>query len=109
VYKRQVAEAIPMDELDNYKTSPMIRFLNYKQIPFGQDEVFVLSFNPRVTKAGKKMANMTIATADREMIAVTVFPSQFAQAYMKCEEGSVVKIQLAETKEGTTILKDVIS
>jgi DNA polymerase-3 subunit alpha len=105
----RVAEAIPMDEIDNYKSSPLIRFLNYKQIPFGQDEVFVLSFNPRITKAGKKMANMTIATADREMIAVTVFPSQFAQAYMKCEEGAVVKIQLSETKEGTTILKEVTS
>ena len=55
------------------------------------------------------MANMTIATAEREIIPITVFPSQFAQAYMKCEEGAVVKIQLAETKEGTTILKEVIS
>ena len=105
----RVAESIPLDDLDSHKTTPLIRFLNYKQIPFEQDEVFVLSFNPRVTKAGKKMANMTIATAEREIIPITVFPSQFAQAYMKCEEGAVVKIQLAETKEGTTILKEVIS
>ena len=105
----RVAEYIPLDEMDNYKTSPIIRFLNYKQIPYGQDEYFVLSFNPRITKAGKKMANMTLATADRELLAITVFPTQFAQAYMKCEEGSVVKLEFGETKDGTTILKDVIS
>jgi hypothetical protein len=55
------------------------------------------------------MANMTLATADRELLAITVFPTQFAQAYMKCEEGSVVKLEFGETKDGTTILKDVIS
>jgi len=27
---------------------------------------------------------------------------------MKCEEGAVVKIELSETKEGTTILKEVM-
>jgi DNA polymerase-3 subunit alpha len=105
----RVATAIPLDEIDQYKTDPVIRFLNYKQIPYGQDEYFVLSFSPRITKAGKKMANMTLATADRELVPVTVFPSQFAQAYMKCESGSVVKVNLGETKEGTIILSEVIS
>lgn len=104
----RLSEAIPLDEIDNHKSDPLIRFLNYKQIPYGQEEYFVLSFNPRITKAGKKMANMTLATADRELVPVTVFPTQFAQAYMKCEPGSVVKVQLSETKEGTTILKEVI-
>lgn len=104
----RLSAAIPLDEIDQHKTDPLIRFLNYKQIPYGQDEYFVLSFNPRITKAGKKMANMTLVTADRELVPVTVFPTQFAQAYMKCEPGSVVKVQLSETKEGTTILKEVI-
>jgi len=104
----RLSAAIPLDEIDQHKTDPLIRFLNYKQIPYGQDEYFVLSFNPRITKAGKKMANMTLVTADRELVPVTVFPTQFAQAYMKCEPGSVVKVQLSETKESTTILKEVI-
>ena len=104
----RLSAAIPLDEIDQHKTDPLIRFLNYKQIPYGQDEYFVLSFNPRITKAGKKMANMTLVTADRELVPVTVFPTQFAQAYMKCEPGSVVKVHLSETKEGTTILKEVI-
>jgi DNA polymerase III alpha subunit len=104
----KIAVAIPTDELDSHKGHPLIKFLNYKMLPYDEDESLVISFNPRVTKAGKKMAQMTVVNHDREIIPVTVFPTQFAQAYMKCEPGSVVKIVLSETKDGTTILKEIV-
>ena len=103
----KVAEAIPSDEIDTHKDSPLIRFLNYKMLPYGPEEYYVLSFNPRVTKAGKRMAHMTLANSERDIIPVTVFPTVFAEAYMKCEAGSVIKPEFGETKDGTTILKEV--
>ena len=104
----RIAEAIQIDELKDHKDSPLIRFLNYKTIPFANDEYFVLSFTPRVTKAGKKMANMIVADSSRELTAAMVFPTMFSQGYMKCEPGKAVKINFGETKEGTITLKEVL-
>ena len=104
----RISEAIPIDELKDHKDNPLIKFLNYKQIPFANDEHFVLSFTPRVTKAGKRMANMIVADSSREMTAVTVFPTMFSTGYMKCQPGKVAKINFGETKEGTITLKEVL-
>ena len=103
----RIAEAVPIDELKDHKDKPLVKFLNYKQIPFANDEHFVLSFTPRVTKAGKKMANMIVADAAREMTAAMVFPTMFSQGYMKCEPGKVVKVGFGKTKEGTITLQEV--
>jgi DNA polymerase III alpha subunit len=104
----RISEAIPIDELKEHKENPLIKFLNYKQIPFAIDEHFVLSFTPRVTKAGKRMANMIVADSSREMTAVMVFPTMFSTGYMKCQPGKVAKINFGETKEGTITLKEVL-
>ena len=104
----RISEAIPIDELKEHKDNPLIKFLNYKQIPFANDEHFVLSFTPRVTKAGKRMANMIVADSSREMTAVMVFPTMFSTGYMKCQPGKVTKINFGETKEGTITLKEVL-
>jgi len=104
----RISEAIPIDELKEHKENPLIKFLNYKQIPFANDEHFVLSFTPRVTKAGKRMANMIVADSSRDMTAVMVFPTMFSTGYMKCQPGKVTKINFGETKEGTITLKEVL-
>jgi DNA polymerase-3 subunit alpha len=104
----RISEAIPIDELKEHKENPLIKFLNYKQIPFANNEHFVLSFTPRVTKAGKRMANMIVADSSREMTAVMVFPTMFSTGYMKCQPGKVAKINFGETKEGTITLKEVL-
>jgi DNA polymerase-3 subunit alpha len=103
----RISEAIPIDELKEHKDSPLVKFLNYKQIPFANDEHFVLSFTPRVTKAGKRMANMIVADSSRDMTAVMVFPTMFSTGYMRCQPGKVAKISFGETKEGTITLKEV--
>jgi DNA polymerase-3 subunit alpha len=104
----RISEAIPIDELKEHKENPLIKFLNYKQIPFANVEHFVLSFTPRVTKAGKRMANMIVANSSREMTAAMVFPTMFSTGYMKCQPGKVAKINFGETKEGTITLKEVL-
>jgi DNA polymerase-3 subunit alpha len=102
----RIADAIPIDDINNVK-SPLTKFLNYKTLPYGQDEYYVLSFNARTTKAGKRMAHMVLADYDRNLIPVVVFPTMFAQAYMKCEAGSVQKLIMNELKDGTIALKEI--
>jgi DNA polymerase-3 subunit alpha len=102
----RVLSAVPVDQVKG-SDSALIKFLNYKMLPYKDDDMFVVSFKPRVTKAGKKMASLTLADASRELHSVTVFPTAFAKAYMKIEEGNTYKFSFGKTKDGTVILEDV--
>ena len=102
----RIVTAIPADEVKG-NPSGLVKILNYRQLPYKDDELFVVSFKPRVTKAGKKMASLVLADASREMHSVTVFPTSFSKAYMKIDEGNVYKFSLGKTKDGTIIMEDV--
>jgi DNA polymerase-3 subunit alpha len=102
----RVVTAIPADELKG-NDSGMIKILNYKMLPYKDDEMFVVSFKPRITKAGKKMASMVVADSSRDLHSITVFPTTFAKAYMKIKEGNVYKFSFGKTKDGTTIMEEV--
>ena len=104
----RIVSAVPADEIKDSKDA-FIKFLNYKMLPFKDDEMFVVSFKPRVTKTGKKMASLTLADAGRELHAVTVFPTAFARAYMNIEAGNIYKFKFGKTKDGTVIMEDVIN
>ena len=102
----RIVSAIPVDEI---KGSPnaLVKFLSYKQLPYSEEELFVVSFKPRITKAGKKMASLTLADTSRELHSVTVFPTAFPRAYMHIEEGKAYKFSFGKTKDGTVTLEDV--
>jgi DNA polymerase III alpha subunit len=102
----RVLSSVPADEISK-SDSPLVKFLNYKQLPYKDEELFVVSFKPRTTKAGKKMAYLVLADSARDLHSVTVFPTAFPKAYMKIKEGAAYKFSLGKTKEGTTIMEDV--
>ena len=102
----RIVSATPVDEIKG-STSGLIKFLNYRMLPYKDEEMFVVSFKPRVTKAGKKMASLTLADTSRDLHSVTVFPTAFAKAYMKIEEGNAYNFSFGKTKDGTIILEDI--
>jgi DNA polymerase III subunit alpha len=102
----RIVSAVPADEIKGSKSS-LVKFLNYKMLPYKEGEHFVVSFKPRVTKAGKKMASLVVADVGREMHSIVVFPMQFAKAYMKIEEGNVYKFDFGKTKDGTITMNEV--
>ena len=102
----RVTSFVPVDEAKG-SDNGIVRFLGYKQLPYTDDEMYVVSFKPRVTKAGKKMAYLVLADTSRELHSVTVFPTQFPKAYMKIKEGNAYKFEFGKTKDGTIILNDV--
>jgi DNA polymerase-3 subunit alpha len=104
----RVVEAIPADEIKGNQ-SGLVKILNFRQLPYKNDELFVVSFKSRITKAGKKMASLVVADADRDLHSITVFPTAYAKAYMKIDEGKVYKFTLGETKDGTVIMEDVFN
>lgn len=102
----RILSAVPVDSIKGSSTG-LIKFLGYKQLPYKDEEMMVVSFKPRITKAGKKMASLTLADTARELHSVTVFPTSFAKAYMTLEEGKAYKFSFGKTKDGTVILEDI--
>ena len=102
----RIVSAVPVDEIKN-SDNALIKFLNYRMLPYTEDEMFVVSFKPRVTKAGKKMASLTLADVSRDLHSVTVFPTAFPKAYMNLKEGNAYKFTFGKTKDGTVILEDI--
>jgi DNA polymerase-3 subunit alpha len=102
----RIVSAIPVDEIKG-SSNALVKFLSYKQLPYSEDELFVVSFKPRMTKAGKKMASLTLADTSRDLHSVTVFPTAFPRAYMHIEEGKAYKFDFGKTKDGTVTLEDV--
>jgi DNA polymerase-3 subunit alpha len=102
----RIVSAIPVDEIKG-SSSALVKFLNYKQLPYKNDEMFVVAFKPKVTKTGKRMASLTVADTSRELHSITVFPTSFAKAYMNIKEGNFYKFVLGKTKQGTVIMEDV--
>jgi DNA polymerase-3 subunit alpha len=102
----RIVTAIPADEIKG-NDSGLVKILNYRMLPYTDDQLMVVSFRPRITKAGKKMASMVVADSSRDLHSVTIFPTTFAKAYMKIKEGNVYKFSLGKTKDGTTIMEDV--
>jgi DNA polymerase III subunit alpha len=102
----RIVSAIPVDEIKN-SDNALVKFLGYKQLPFKDEEMFVVSFKPRITKTGKKMASLTLADTSRDLHSITVFPTAFPKAYMKIEEGKSYKFSFGKTKDGTITLEDI--
>ena len=102
----RIVSAIPAEEARS-SDHALIKFLNYKQLPFTEEEMFVVSFKPRITKAGKKMATLTVADTGRDLHSILVFPTTFAKAYMKIQEGNAYKFSFGKTRDGTVILEDI--
>jgi len=102
----RIVSFIPSDEIKE-SSHALVKFLSYKQLPYKDDEMFVVSFKPRVTKTGKKMASLTLADTSRDLHSVTVFPTSFAKAYMHIEEGKSYKFDFGKTKDGTVTLEDI--
>jgi DNA polymerase-3 subunit alpha len=102
----RIVTAIPVDEIKQ-SSNALVKFLGYKQLPYKDDDMFVVSFKPRITKAGKKMASLTLADSSRNLHSVTVFPTAFPKAYMKVQEGSAYSFSFGKTKDGTIIMEDV--
>jgi DNA polymerase-3 subunit alpha len=104
----RVMEAIPSEDIKASKSN-LIKMLNYKQLPFSGEELFVVAFNVRVTKTtGKKMANLVVADTSRDLKSIVVFPMQFAKAYMKIEEGKAYNLELGQAKDGTITLANIL-
>lgn len=108
VANNRVARFVPIDDLTTESNNTFVRHLFDNDLAQLTDNFYkVLSFQSRITKAGKRMANMVIIDQYGEMANVLVFPQMFHKGYGKCKEGAVVGMDFGSTDDGSLFLREV--
>lgn len=98
----RIFTAIPAGEL-KYGKQGLIRYLQIPNMPLDAGEYYVVSLKPRVTKAGKKMMDMILLNSEGDLAKVVCFSKEFPEAYMKLKEGSVYRMVLGATRDGSIV------
>jgi hypothetical protein len=107
VANNSIMTYVPVDEIDKNKDNALIKYLSYRTLPCLQTEQFVVSFKPRTTKAGKRMGTLVVSDTSKELKSAIVFPTKFAEAFMRCEPGQCKPMIFEELKDETLSLKEV--
>ena len=102
----RVVEFVPIEEIDSSE-SGIIKWLNLTDDPCAQEEIFVMSFLPRVTKKGDRMGTLIGSTSERELVSMVVFPRQFPVAFAKMTPGTTHRVTCKEGNDGGLILERV--
>jgi DNA polymerase III subunit alpha len=69
---------------------------------------YVVSNQTRKTKAGKNMADLVLADAEKNLYPVLVFPQMFHKAYGFCKEGATIEATLKQTQDGDSYFLDEV-
>ncbi|AZU97139.1 DnaE-like DNA polymerase III [Streptomyces phage Gilson] len=69
---------------------------------------YVVSNQTRKTKAGKNMADLVLADAEKNLYPVLAFPQMFHKAYGYCKEGATVEATLKKTQDGDSYFLDEV-
>lgn len=93
------------DQLSESSVDPLVAFLRGDELgtsPGGG--VYIIAAHKRFTKARKMMANVVVATHDRELRGVLVFPKQFGKLNSHLKEGEVRKFTVKRLDDGGFML-----
>lgn len=110
VADNRIARYAPIDELHAKSHNTYVNFLWRKDLAeVTEGFYYVVSFQSRVTKAGKNMATVVLADEEKNMQSVLIFPQMFPRGYTHCKEGSTVMAELKMTDDGAVFLENVSS
>jgi hypothetical protein len=54
------------------------------------------------------MASLVVADSGRELLSMIVFPTAFAMAYTRIEEGNAYKINYSLSKDEDLVFKEIV-
>lgn len=101
IANNRVARFIKVQDLIDGEGGAFRKFLGQMTLPDVPDEMYkVVHFGGRVTKNGKRMADIVLSDNEKNLMSVIVWPSDFAKALGKCREGEVVDIKVKELDGG---------
>lgn len=109
VSNNRVAKHLSVEAMSNDAGGLFQEFLEADSLPDVPDGMMrVVSMNPRITKAGKRMGDVVLANEQKELTSALIFPGNFARIFARCQEGATVDIQLKATKEGSLFVDNIL-
>lgn len=109
ISNNRICKYISVDDIADFEEIPFVKFLNATSFPDVPEGMYrVVAFPVRTTKAGKRMGTVVLTDEYKNLVSALVFPQQFMKAYSRFGEGKVVDVKLAETKEGTLFVDNVL-
>ena len=107
ISNNRIARYVTTDELLNGEGGAFAKYLEKETLDLKDGEYRCISYNSRITKAGKKMADAVFTDADKNLIGCMVFSTMHDKATLPCVTASKVKAKFAETQDGAIYLKEI--
>lgn len=104
---KSVIKYLNVQDVVNGAEHAITNYLNDTMEDLTDSFVRVVACKARTTKAGKKMADLIVADANKNLTHALVFPNDFHKVYSKCKEGATVDIQFGKTEDGALFVKSV--
>ena len=107
ISNNRIARYATLDDIVAGKAGALGKYLEKDKFEMADDEFRCISYNTRVTKAGKKMADAVFTDADKNLIGAMVFDSMVQKATIPCVTASKIRVDFAETQSGAVFVKDI--
>lgn len=107
ISNNRIARYITTDELIAGEGGAFGKYLDRETLDLKDGEYRCISYNTRITKAGKKMADAVFTDADKNLTGCMVFSTMVDKATLPCVTASKVKAKFAETQDGAVYLKEI--
>lgn len=98
---------VTIEDVVERKPDPFIEFLYMQETLAGEGEKYVVDFTNYKTKAGKMMAHVIVANANKEMTRLIVFPKMYPLALGKMKAGTIVDLQIGKLDDGTLTVRNI--
>lgn len=107
ISNNRIARYATVEDVIDGRAGALGKFLEKEKFEMKDGEYRCISYNTRVTKAGKKMADAVFTDADKNLFGAMVFESMVGKATVPCVTASKIKVQFAETQSGALFVKDI--
>jgi DNA polymerase-3 subunit alpha len=103
----RIARYVKVDDIKEDSSDIFIQYLYSNGYDIDEDEMYVISFSPYKTKAGKTMAHIVMSDKDKNLTRAIAFSSTYPIALAKMREGMVCKPVLKKLDDGTLMIKEI--
>ena len=103
----RIARYVKIEDITKDSEDSFVKYLYTGEYDIDEDEMYVISFSPYKTKAGKTMAHIVMSDKYKKLTRAIVFSSMYPIALAKMREGMICKPILKTLDDGTLMIKEI--
>jgi DNA polymerase-3 subunit alpha len=103
----RIARYVKIEDITKDSEDSFVKYLYTNEYNIDEDEMYVISFSPYKTKAGKTMAHIVMSDKYKKLTRAIVFSSMYPIALAKMREGMICKPTLKTLDDGTLMIKEI--